>query len=196
MSSKSLQLLPAMLIILMSVAFAVSSNYVVVVASNGNAWVSLTLNGQGTLNLPLPVDAGDPIVSGALYVQTTNGIDATVGSTSTATVTYQTAVLTSKQGDIWTFEMGLPTAGQNTVTLLLPKEAKITSTAPQGTIADVENGKSISWTANANSVKAVYTLGAAPTLPSAPADQTLIYVIGIVIVVAIIAFAYLFLKKK
>jgi uncharacterized membrane protein len=198
MLPKSLRFIPVILILLASFAFAVSSNYIVVVASNGNAFVSLTLNGQGTINLPLPVDAENPLVSGALYVQTTNGIDVTVGSAGVATVNYQTAVLTGKQGDSWTFEMNLPSADSNTVMLLLPKDATIASTTPQGILADVENGKSISWTTTASSVKAVYSLGAGgagqSTQPAA--DNSWLYVLGIIVVMAIIAFAFLFLKKK
>ncbi|MFC2174955.1 MarR family transcriptional regulator [archaeon] len=191
------------LILLLATAFAVSSSYNVVVAENGNTWAAITLAGQGTVNVPLPIDA-EPQVSGALYVNTVNGIDVTVGSSGAANIVFQSSTMTEKTNGDWGLALDLPSADTNSVTVSLPGNTAVSGTTPSAEIAPVSGSKNIVWNSAAGSVSVEYSFTAANGAvangaedngaPVPQADYT--WLIGLVVVVVLAAAGFFYLKKK
>ncbi|MBD3262347.1 MAG: hypothetical protein GF334_11900 [Candidatus Altiarchaeales archaeon] len=122
-----------------------SANYNVVVEENGNALVILVVKGIGTINVPLPLDVQTPAVRGALYVQASNGVEVSIDADGSSTIMYQTALLTSREGDRWDFNMKLPSFDSASVLVSIPENTKISSTAPQAAISHVGESKNILW---------------------------------------------------
>ncbi|MCK4327830.1 MAG: hypothetical protein KAW41_05185 [Candidatus Diapherotrites archaeon] len=185
------------LLLMLATALAVSSSYNVVVAENGNAWAAITLTGQGTVNVPLPIDA-EPQITGALYVNTVNGIDITVGSSGAANIVFQSSTMTEKDGGNWGIVLSLPSAESNSVTVSLPSNAAVSGTTPSAEIAPVSGSKNVVWNSAAGSVSVDYSFtpsngAAANGAPVPQADYTLVIVV-VVIVAAAAGFFYL--KKK
>ena len=187
------------LLLLLATAFAVSASYNVVVAENGNSFVALSLSGQGTVNIPLPIDA-TPSVTGGLYVQTTNGIDITVGSAGAANVIYQSSILTEKQEGDWTLSIDLSDGEQNSVTTSLPGNAAVSSSTPTAEITNMGDSTNVIWNNAASIVSVTYSFDGtqitptSPPVDDTPADYTwVIIILGLVIVAGA---AFFFLKKK
>jgi len=184
---------------LLASALAVSSSYNLVVAENGNTWAAITLTGQGTVNVPLPIDA-EPQVSGALYVNTVNGIDVTVGTSGAANIVFQSSTLTEKANGDWSIGLELPSADSNSVTVSLPANTAVGGTTPTAEIAPVSGSKNVVWNSASGSVSVTYSFTAANGAvdnggaPVPQADYTLVIVV--VVLVAIGAGAFFYLKKK
>lgn len=189
------------LILLAGIAQGLTANYNIVVEENGDALAVVGINGEGTANLPLPLDAVAPVVKDALYVQATNGIDVSLGSTGTASVVFESSLLTGKSGDTWVFTMELGDFESSTVTLSLPKGISIVSTSPKATITQSRNSMNVLWTSVSGSVEASYTFTGGTVAPGVPTteesgDNTLILVTVIIVAVVIVILAFLTLKKK
>lgn len=184
------------LVMLLAGALAVTANYNVVVAENGNSLVAIALSGQGEVSVPLPIDA-TPTVSGALYVNTANGIDLTVSSSGTANVLYQSSTLTEK-GESWQFSLELSDAAKNSVTLSLPSSATVGTTTPKAEIANVGGSTNVIWGSAAGTVGAEYSFGGTPAAPpkrESADNGWLLYLIVAIAIIAAVA-AWLRLKKK
>lgn len=125
-----------------------TGNYTIMIEENGDALVTLDVNGSGTMNLPLPLDVVSPSVDHALYIQTPNGIDISVGSARRALVTYHTSLLTTKQVGIWNLEMELPKFDFASVSMTLPKNVEIIQTSPQAWITHTANSTNLLWDLN------------------------------------------------
>jgi hypothetical protein len=182
------------LVLLLAAASAVAASYSVVVAENGNAFVAISLTGQGTVSVLLPVDAS-PRVTGALYVPTSSGIDVAVGSNGAANVIFQSSTLTDKSGDTWTVSVGLSSASQNSVTISLPPNSNVKTTIPPAEVADVKDSRNVVWNNAAGTVSASYSVLPSTAPQAAPqADWTLVIIAAVIVIIVIAAF--LFLKKK
>ncbi len=170
---------------------AASADYNIVVNDAGDSLVLLNIQGSGEINIPLPLDAANPEVSGALYVPAENGIDILIGPTGKASVAYDTSLLTAKSAGKWIFDLDLVKWMGKKVTVLLPPNAEITSTNPRGAIEQLSDSKKIIWDLDqyAEKVSANYVLS--ERAPSKPAliSPILLGVLAIVFV-GIIALAY------
>lgn len=178
-------------LLLLSFALAASGNYNIVVAENGNAYAVLTITGQGTFSIPLPLDAASPQVKGGLYLQTPTGIDITIGNTGIASITYMSSLLTSKQGNNFLFELDLPNLDSISITLSLPPNVAVSNTNPSGTIAPSEKSMNVIWTGKPTKISATYAF----TEVTPTQDNTLLY-IGIIVVIIIIVLALILVSKK
>lgn len=182
-------------------ASALSGTYSVIVADNGNAAVVLSVEGEGTVDVPLPLDVESYAVDGALYVPSENGVELSIGSTGRASLIFETALLTSKSGDKWRFEMALPELDSCTVTLFLPENAAISSTQPKAAVSSDSGSKTLLWQLpkGTGSVTAEYAFVSAPAPGSgaqegAAPDYTL--AIGFVVAAVVLLAAFFYLKKK
>ncbi|MFH0860632.1 MAG: hypothetical protein V1921_05480 [Candidatus Altiarchaeota archaeon] len=114
----------------------------VIVSDNGDALVLLDLFGNGTVNVPTPLDVESPKVRGALYVSASNGID--VSFDGEATVAYMTQLLTSKDGDVWSFWAELPEIPIG-VTVSFPANARVISTEPTAFVEQGDDSVNVMW---------------------------------------------------
>jgi len=94
--------------------------YSVIVEENGAAAVILAVEGAGTVDVPLPLDVETYAIDGALYVPSENGVELLVEEGVPATLIYDTALLTSKSGDTWLFEMEIAGFDSGTAEVFLP----------------------------------------------------------------------------
>jgi uncharacterized membrane protein len=132
-------------ILLSNYSTALVGDCTIIVAENGNSFVIITLEGEGTVDLPLPLDVNEPEIEGALYVQTEDGIELSIGSTQYADIAYQTSLFTEKTQDEWNFYMHLPEINFLDITLSLPENAIILNTKPLGVMKQEEGSKNIYW---------------------------------------------------
>ncbi len=124
---------------------AISGTYDITVAENGNSFVFLSLAGNGTIHVPLPLDVESLNVENAIYIQAENGIDILLSDDS-AVVTYTSALLTSKTGDEWNFETKIPDFDSIYATVSLPRNVIISKSSPKnGFMKNLENSTDISW---------------------------------------------------
>lgn len=137
-----------MLALPMITAANLSSNYNIALEENGNAMVVLIIRGIGTINVPLPLDVKSPAVRGALYVQSSNGVDVSIDADGTSTIVYKTAMLTNRQGNQWEFMMDLPEFHTASIILTIPENTRITNTTPNAAITQVGGEKNIIWNIN------------------------------------------------
>lgn len=122
-----------------------TGNYSIIVEDNGNALVSLGIQGSGTINLNLPLDVVSPVVNGALYIQAPNGIDISVGTSRKARVVYQTSLLTTKPSESWTFEMEIPEFTSSSVFITFPENIEIVQTTPTALISHTDDATELIW---------------------------------------------------
>lgn len=137
---------------------AATADYNIVVNDAGDSLVALNIQGSGEFNVPLPLDAANPEVKGALFVPAENGIDVLVGPSGKASIAYDTSLLTAKSGGKWVFDMDLIGKISSKVTLLLPPNADIIATTPRGAIEQLSGSKKIAWSGVSNKVTANYIL--------------------------------------
>jgi len=116
------------------------------VAENGYALVMLVIEGGGVVVVPLPVDVPYPRVEGAIYVQSTDGVEVSLGVNDTALLAYKSGLLTSKTGGIWNFMLDMPLLNQTEATLSLPKDAQIMDMEPRGVVKNGGNTTDAYWT--------------------------------------------------
>ncbi|GEM_PF-6180328 len=172
------------LILLASLALAAGS-YSVVVAENGRALVTAQLTGSGNINVPIPLDATDKVVSGAPYIDTPNGISIDLKSGTPATLVFTSNLLVAGSK----FGIELP-AGVDTLTVSFPAGTVVASTNPSGQISQSSSGVTAIWNSPGTSVSA--TLSSAPR-SSIGYDYTWVAVILVIIVVVVF---YLMKVKK
>jgi uncharacterized membrane protein len=139
---------------------ATSGDINIVVSENGNAFTIIVLEGEGTIEIPLPLDVSDPVVKGCLYVHSADGIEVSLTEDDVATVAYKTTLLTSKEGDGWVLEAGLPELGESRILVSLPGEAIIRDSHPPAGIMDANDSKNLVWE-NTNTINVSYTYPAA-----------------------------------
>lgn len=178
------------LLILCTLSFG--GSYTVIVSENGNSLVTAEFIGDGTLlGIPLPIDVEDVVVTGALYVPTSQGIEISFEQGNSAIVLFESSLLVTRSGEDWKFSMDLA-SGTNSVTVSLPKGASIKTMNPQGQVSQTENSVNIVWQTSDNSISAQYTLSASLT-----GDYTL-YII-VIALAGVIIFGlrmYTIMKKK
>jgi uncharacterized membrane protein len=144
-------------------AAAATGEYSVVVAENGNALVLIGLEGEGTVNIPLPLDVSYPEVYNALYVESADGIEVSLPGNESATIAYQTSMATSKTGSGWTLDLDL--GGGYSALVSLPKTARIKRTQPQAYVSETEDSKHVSFTL-ADNVRVEYDFTSTPVSPT------------------------------
>lgn len=172
-------------------ASAVSSTYDVTVEKGGKALAVLVLSGEGTVNVPLPLDAGSPIVEGGVYVQAENGID--VALTESASVIYDTELLALEENGAWVLDLELPDTQTSAVTLSLPPDAVVAGTEPSATITQTADSRNLVWTLSGqDAITVEYSLEAEAAVPGGGTDYTLV----IIILLAVVAVLALVLVKK
>lgn len=197
-------------LLILGCASALSGNYSVVVEENGNAAVVLSIEGSGTVDVPLPLDTENYAIDGALYVPSANGVELSVDARQPATLIYDSALLTSKSGEGWAFELDLGAFDSGSVTVFLPANTKVASMQPVGSVSDSDDAKIIAYTI----LKGTASVGANYSFVSAgggnegeesgkegqSADGALIMgaaiAIVVVLVVAVLVFLYMASKKK
>ena len=123
----------------------ISGTYNIVVDGNGSAVVTLVASGQGTVNIPLPLDVKSPAVRDALYVKAKNGMEVSIDAGGQSTILYRSALHTTHDGGAWKFRLQLPRFDSATVVLYVPEEAEITDTVPTAAISHVGLSKSVVW---------------------------------------------------
>jgi len=182
-----------------------SGTYSVIVAENGNAAVVLFLDGEGAVEIPLPLDAETYAVDGALYMPSENGVEVSIASAGSASVIFETALLTSKSGDNWAFEMEVAEFESGSVTVFLPENTTVSSTEPKATVSASDDSKTLLWqvSAGTGTVGANYVFaaepGPGPAPPQPPKDEeTTDYMLVAVLVVlfAAVLIAVFYFKKK
>lgn len=202
------------LVLLLSSAYALTAAYTVVVAENGNARTFILLEGTGNANIPLPLDANNKIVQGALYLHSSNGIDVNLGSSSKAIVQFDSSLLTERQAGSWSFSLDTADVDSSSITLVLPSNAVVSKTIPTSVSGRVGDTISVTWVnTDTKQVQANYSFEQAvfsdaskqePQLPvdkqSEPEQETelpilLILAIVSILLLAVIAF-FLFHKRN
>lgn len=137
-------------------ACATTGSINMVVGQNGNVVSIIILEGAGTIEIPLPLDAANPMVKGGLYVQSDEGIEVSLAKDDIATILYKTKLLTSKQGDTWTLTAELPSLESTKILVALPPEVIIKDTTPKAGITDENESKNLIWK-NQKNIKVSYT---------------------------------------
>ena len=200
---KKAVLVSFLLLLLFTFASSFTASYEAVIEENGRAFVAASFQGEGTLNVPLPEDADELIVENALYVQASNGIDLSIGSTQTASIYFVSDLLTSKSSGEWLFEQTLPTELEKfSLFLYLPKTALIKSTLPNAVISNTEESKLLKWDFLSSplipeKVSAKYGFTGSAQTPNTQTAltssewQTALIGLGIIIIL-IVAFFFLF----
>lgn len=182
------------LLLLCSLASAATSSYDVTIEEGGNALVVLVISGEGTVNVPLPLDVGSPTVEGGIYLTAENGIDIVV--IDSASVIYKSNLLTIDQEGVWVFDLELSDTATSSLTLSLPKTVSIQESSPAATITQTDDSVNLLWTLSGDNLVTVsYTLGELSSEASTqqPADYSMIIIVLVVIVILLAVFL---LKKK
>lgn len=135
-----------LVLILSSTAYAQKTgDCKVVVSENGRCLVLLSLEGAGSLEVPLPLDVPFPEVEGAIYVQSQEGVEVSLAEGDNAVLAYKSSLLTSKEGEKWVFTYTTPPMDSLELTVSLPKNIKITSLVPSGAVSSTDKSTDIRW---------------------------------------------------
>ncbi|MBU0530479.1 MAG: hypothetical protein KKC05_02295 [Nanoarchaeota archaeon] len=173
-----------------TVAAQETTEYYMIIEDNGNTLVAVTIMGSGLYEIPIPEDAEDLQVRGALYLMNGGSIEISIGETEQAVVLYTTSMLTTKTGNEWKFNMSLAELGNRSATILMPDNTKITSTTPSALIytGDVTE---LQWI-GADSIEIVYEFE-----KDVPEEQDMnpIY-ITIIIIIAVILGSIEYKREK
>lgn len=129
----------------LSVVAVPSGTYNIFVVENGNSLVLLALEGEGMVELPLPLDVSYPVIEGAIYVQSARGVEISMNTGESAILAYKSSLLTSKIGDTWEFSFDTPPLNHTVVILSLPKNIELQDMFPEGRISTTENTTDIGW---------------------------------------------------
>ncbi len=186
---KQFVVLLTLLIIAMPACADLSANYNIVVQENGNSMVVLVVKGIGTINVPLPLDVKSPAVRGALYVQSTNGVDVSIDAEGTSTIVYKTALLTNRAGKTWDFMLDLPNFSTASIIVAIPSDTDVLSTTPQAAISQVDENKNIIWDIKPESdtsVSAQYIFTEKQGLSAVPGESTKDVVIKVAVLTVLI----------
>jgi len=117
----------------LAIADDTTIDYNIIVRQNGDSLVIITLNGTGLVSIPLPLDA-KPVVKGAVYLTSENGIDVQLGEIPAA-IAYKTSLYTAKTNN-WIFDAQLSNKTTNAV-VVMPSGAEVLDTSPKaGIITD------------------------------------------------------------
>lgn len=149
-----------------------NAEYYFVVQENGNAIVGINLYGSGEIIIPLPEDVENVYVKGGLYIMDNKSIDIAIGSSESAAVIYQTALLTKKTEDNWIFSANLDSTANKTIMVAIPFNAIIKDSNPSASIESGEFTK-LYWSdvSPTNTVSFNYSFPVAIDPPSDNNDQ-------------------------
>ena len=183
------------LLLLVGIISAATGSYTVVLSPEGNSLVIAEFSSTHveTLNVPLPLDATDFRVSGALYVPASNGIDISLTGSESGIVIFNSALLVTGSGNNYRFSLDL--AGiPNVVTVSLPKNVVVQSTNPQTQITQTTQAVNIIWSSMTTpTVSIQYTLG---TGGVSGGDSSTLIVVALIIAVVVAVFLVMRFKKK
>ncbi len=101
------------------------SEYYFVIQDNGNTIAGINLYGSGEISLPIQSDVEQVYVEGGLYMKENETITIAIGTTESATLIYQTSLLTSKTDDKWTFYAEMENQTEKTIMIALPSNVII-----------------------------------------------------------------------
>lgn len=109
-----------------------SVSYLFKAAENGETTVLVTIEGEGTVNIPLPKDVVDPEIRGGVYVLSEDGIEVTIDEEGKTQLGYKSSFYTRKESGVWFFESLLKE--NSTAKLVLPNTVKVVQAKPSSTI--------------------------------------------------------------
>lgn len=148
-------------------------SYTLVASENGAVLVlasfpPLELNASRLVHLPLPGDAGSPVVSGALYSVVNRSLLLS-RSNSGILVAFRSNQLTEKHKSIWNLSLPLsPGFPQSDVRLLLPRQAILEEAVPAGPFVLPRNDSlELQWNATSSKTISVSYSFPAEAIPSA-----------------------------
>lgn len=176
-------------VLLILCTIGLGGSYTVIVSENGNSLVTAEFIGEGALGIPLPIDVEDVVVTGALYVPTSQGIEILFEQGSSAIVLFESSLLVTRSGDDWKFSMDLA-SGSNSVTVSFPRGVNIQTMIPQAQISQTENSVNILWQTSAASVSAQYTFAGGLI------DYFIYILVLAAVIVIFVIFAYMRKPKK
>ncbi len=157
--------------LLLAVSAYATANYDIVVADNGNAFVSAEFTGNGTISVQIPPDA-KPQVDNALFVKTADGINVSVKPGTAANVYFTTAEYTGKNGTAWKFSMPIAD-GDGVMMVSLPENATLISSFPQNGVQMQANGSlQITWIYNSPVQALTLSYSTEPPAAAPPVNVT------------------------
>ncbi len=115
-----------------------SVDYLAIIEDNGNVIVTVNIEGEGVVNLPIQKDAEEINVEGGLYIIEEDEIEVSIGETGEAFVLYSTSMLTKKNGRNWEFDMKLPQKYSVGCAVAMPKDTNLEETIPNAVIESGE----------------------------------------------------------
>jgi len=194
-------------------AAALSSTTNVVLEENGNSAVFMVFEGEGTVEVPLPLDVPEPLVEGALYVISQQGVQLSLEGDDTAVLSYTSSILTSKNEGVWSFSFQTPETKNNEVILSLPLNSNLKNVEPRGVVSVNEDSRVVNWqTSGRKTLSAAFEYTKASptstvskettTIESRQVDDEtglgdyLVYIILLVAIAAVILFSYQKKTKK
>ncbi len=136
-------------------------SYTFVVSENGAvlelaSFPAAQANESHLVVMDLPSDAGEPVVSGALYAVANNTLLLSRSRNTTALVAFTTSLFTSKQGGEWSFAANLSRQfSQADVIVFLPRRAELLFFSPARMRVGPRNDSlALSW--NSTAGQAIY----------------------------------------
>ena len=143
------------IVLTMSIATAVESDYELILKENGQALVLITLEGEGIVTIPVYDDVESVNVKGGLYLMEDNKVDVSIGSAGGATVGFVTSFLTEKNGDLWQLQLDVLDQTRKVI-LHAPEEIIVVASSPN---ALIEKGEVVNlyWQDNPDFIRLEYT---------------------------------------
>lgn len=120
-----------------TVSSEMSGLYEISVDDAGYVDVNLTVTGQGSLDMSLPLDVPAPITRKLLYLPAADGVKITKAQHGDASIAYGTNLMTLKEGNGWMFSIDLPALESAQLRISLPKDSLLDeSTLPEASRYD------------------------------------------------------------
>ncbi|MCX6695553.1 MAG: hypothetical protein NTU61_04595 [Candidatus Altiarchaeota archaeon] len=135
---KAFLVLLAILILTTASAAQVKGDCRMYVAENGQVLVLLVLEGDGIVEVNIPVDVPYPKLEGAVYVQTEDGVEIALAN-DTAILAYKSSLMTSKKGEEWTASYPVPDLDELKLTMHLPSSIILSTIQPTSTVTHTKH---------------------------------------------------------
>ncbi len=117
----------------------------IIVSENGRAFTLLSMVGNGTINIPIPIDVPYPELEGAIYVQSNDGVEVSMSPEDKAVLAYKSSLMTNKEGGEWSFGYSTPALESLELTVSLPRNARIIEISPSNPAITTGNTTEIKW---------------------------------------------------
>ncbi len=166
-------------LLLVSVS-AASLIYTVDTDRTGFSFVTLSLQGSGTVSVPLPSDAADFRIVGGSYRLDNGSAVVSVGQSGFTTFSYTTSLFTSKTTDGWKLSFDPPDGA--TVNVYMPSYSSIDNPFPMPKSVSADSSRTLVEYDSPQLVTIYYRLN---ELPSAQPDAGQGYIVITALIVAI-----------